>query len=305
MDTSRDILYRGFLLNNSATIVTPGNAVGTGITGCMVDSVEFSDVDVVQYMEKRSEQDGMDAGSVFLGSRRIRMTGTLYALTRNLLFDALWTMRSAMSPVMAQRESPADKGYQPLYFSVPTNRAADYPAGAIDMRVLAMPRSFSYVIQDGSQGGEDYDALAITWQATFICKDPSIQGDVPQDYAFTGSTPQTGNTVNRGTYIAPVNALWQVGAAAGTIVFSVGDSTFTITIPASSGTRTIRYKGIDKMLTFEEAGVELPRMDLLTFTGQQTHPLIPSGTAAWSITYTGSITVTPTTSHFWFWESFA
>jgi len=307
LDTNRDILFRGVLFNDStvgARTIT-GGGIGSGIDGSVVDSVDFSDVDVIQFMEKRSEQDGMDAGSVFLGSRRIRLFGTTYATSRALLFDALWKLRAAMSPVLAQRESPADKGYVPIYFSVPTNRVADYPAGAIDMRILVMPRSFNYTINANSQGGDDVDPLAITWQAVFIAKDPSIMGDVPRDYTFTGSTPQSGNTVNRGTYICPVDALWTVGTAAGSIIFAVGDSTATITIPASSGSRIIRLKGQDKMVTFEEGGIELPRMDRISFPGMQSYPMVPTGTVGWSISYTGGITVTPTTSHFWFWENYA
>jgi len=387
LDTTRNILYRGFYLNEQAiqANIVPGQTIGTGIHGCVVDSADFSDVDVVQFMEKRSLQDGMDAGVPFLGARRIRVSGTLYALSRALLFDAYWSLRAALSPVLAQRESPGDMGYRPLYFSVPTNRIADYPAGAIDLQVLALPRAFQATFNDDAQGGEDTDSLAIPWQATFVCKDPSIMGDVPQDYTFTtkavitgatasaatnlvtktthglvtnsrvrfstltggtglntttnyyvlaagltandfkvsltsggaeiditvnyttvqyvvGST-QAGNTINRGTYICPVNALWQVGPQSGSIQLSVGDSAFTITIPSSAGNRIIRYKGQDKILTVEENAVEVTRLDLLSFAALKTHPVVPTGTVGWSVTFHGTSILTG--SHFWFWESYA
>jgi hypothetical protein len=389
MDTSRDILYRGFLLNDSAIAdnVVPGDDIGSGISGCKVSSVDFSDVDVVQYQEKRSEQDGMDAGSVFLGARRIRMSGTLYGLTRALLFDAYWSLRSALSPVLAQRESPADKGYRPLYFSVPTNRVADYPAGAIDLQVLAMPRAFQAVFDDDAQGGDDEDSLAIPWQATFLCKDPSITADVPQDYvigddstevAVTGTAATdlfsktahglsagnvirftvlvggagltanlnyyvisdgltadafkvsltaggsavnfttdvtagsfyrktvtfTGNTVNRGTYLAPLNMLLVVGNRAGLISVQAGDSVFSLTLPASTGNRTIRVDGARKIVTVEESGVEVTRMDIITFTGSYTWALIPAGSTGYSVSYAG-LGLVDDSSHMWYWESYA
>lgn len=389
MDTVRNMQYRGFMVNDEAVrtqeSMVAGNASGSGISGCVVHNFDISDVDVVQYLEKRAEQDGMDAGSVFHGARRIRMSGTLYGLTRALLFDAWMEMRAAFNPVLAQRESPADKGYLPLYFSIPTNRAVDYPSGAIDLMVQAMPRSLQAVTSDDAQGGGDEDSLAIPWQLSMICKDPSITADSPYFMilstisavtgvtataatdlvnktshglvagdrvtfgAITGGTglstgvayyviasgltanafkvsttsggaavnitvdgtamtyvktsTQAGNTVNRGNYIAPLNAIWSVGPEKGSIALTIGDSAFTVNVPASTNTRTIRYNGREKFLTVEELGVEVPRMDLLTFAGLQTHPNIPAGTAAWSSTFSGITLLAG--SQMWFHEHYA
>lgn len=388
MDLTRDIIYRNYTLNDENILddVTGGGGVATGVEGCVVDSADISDVDVVQFIEKRSQQDGMDAGDVYHGMRRIRMAGTLYALTRALLFDSLADLRAALNPVLAQREEPADKGYRPLYFSVPTNRVDDYPTGAIELRILAMPRAFQAMFSRDQNGGEDDDSLAIPWQATFVCRDPSIQGATPQDYdlseqvevtnktaaaatdliastahglvagdrvrfttltggtglsttttyyviaagltadAFAVSTSSAGSAVditvdytdvhyvksltvsgdlsNRGTYLAPVNALFVVGAASGQISATIGDSVFTITIPASTGTRTIRLKGDpEKVLTVEEDGVEVPRLDLISFTNDTTWPLIDSGESAYSFTFHGGILADG--SHFWFYERYA
>jgi hypothetical protein len=109
--------------------------------------------------------------------------------------------------------------------------------------------------------------------------------------------------VNRGDYHAPLNILLAVGSAAGSASFSVGGSVFTITIPASTGDRIVRYKGEDKVVTFEEAGVETLRMDALTFQSQTTHPVVPGGTSPYSATFTSI--VLQDGSHMWFWESFA
>jgi hypothetical protein len=112
-----------------------------------------------------------------------------------------------------------------------------------------------------------------------------------------------GDLVNRGDYHAHLNALFQVGAGAGTIVVSAGGSTFTITVPASTGTRIIRYKGEDKLLTVTESDAEDLRLSLLTFAGQATHPLVSGGSSPYSVTFTG-VTL-EAGSHMWFWESFA
>ena len=303
MDLTRDVLYRGYLLNDEdiQSNIVAGDFTGSGISGCVIDNVDWSDVDVVQFMEKRSQQDGMDAGQPFLGARRLRVSGTLYGYTRALLYDAYMELRAVMSPVLAYRDEPLDKGYQPLYFTQPTNRIADYATGYIDLRVLALPRAFQAVFQIDGQGGAAGDALAIPWQATFICKDPSITGDTPQDYDLYAAA--SGNTINRGTYLCPVDMLIIVGTAAGSLACIIGDSVFTITIPASAGNRTLRFKGADKMFTVEENSVELPRMDLISFVGTSTWPLIAPGTVAYAVTPT-AVTVA-NNSHMWFYEQYA
>lgn len=305
MDLTQDIIYRNFTLNDASIEddLTSGGGIGTGISGCALDSADFSDVDVIQFIEKRSQQDGMDAGDVFLGARRLRMAGTLYATTRALLYDALADLRAALSPVLAQREEPLDRGYRPLYFSVPTNNADDFPTGAIEMRVLAMPRAFQAIFNRDQLGGSDADSLAIPWQATFICKDPTLQGASPQDYSLANTATNAGNLQNRGNYIAPLDMLVEVGSASGTLACTIGDSNFTITVPGSTGNRIIRFKGEDKILTVEEDSVEVTRMDLLTFNGGTTWPFIDPGTAAYSITKSGITIVAG--SHFWFYERYA
>lgn len=184
MDTNRAITYRGFLLNDPD--ISDNISPDTGIAGCQITSVSFTDIDVVQYKEKRSESDGMDAGPVFLGGRRIHLAGTLYAASRPLLFDALTDLRAALSPTLAFRESPLTFGYLPLTFSVPTTRVLDdeYPDGFIDMRVLAIPWSLSYIEDDDTIGGDDADKLAIPFQATFQQIDPSMTGEDPVEVSL-------------------------------------------------------------------------------------------------------------------------
>jgi hypothetical protein len=387
VDLNRDILYRNFLLNDEDfednRIV--GNGLGKGLVGCIVESAQMSDVDVVQFMEKRSQGDGMDVGTPFLGVRRIRMSGSLFNVSRALLYDDLAELRAALNPVLATRESPLDYGYLPLYFSWPTNRIDDYPAGAIDLMVKAMPRAFDAMFGRDNQGGDDEDPLAIPWSATFICRDPGIYASTPQDIAHAGNAIITGATAsaatnlvtkathglvagdrvrfttltagaglnltttyyviaggltastfavsttsggaavditvnyttvqyiksfttsgtasNRGNYLSSVNGLWVVGASSGTINGTIGDSTFVVTIPASTGARTIRFKGADKVLTLEENSSEVPRMDLITFSNDTTWPLIDPGDSAYSITFHGL--GVSSSSHTWYYEQYA
>lgn len=306
MDTLNDIIYRAFKLNDAAIRDNIDNArgIGKGIVGSVVDSWDFSDVDIIQFLEKRSLQDGMDAGDVFQGSRRLRMAGTLYAKDRALLYDAYWDFRATMNPVLAQRESPADKGYLPLYFATPTNRIEDYPDLTIPLRVLALPRAHQIVWQRDQQGGKPGDALAIPWQATFLMKDPLIYAQDPQDISLAAGGTIAGTFVNRGKYISYLNFLVTVTATAGSLVVNVGGATFTVTIPASTGNRDVIYDGKEKVLTIREGGIETVRYDLLNLGTAFTHPVIPPGSLV-PYTFTFAGVAVQAGSHAWFWETYA
>jgi hypothetical protein len=309
MDLTQDIIYRGFTLNDAdiQSNIIQGNDIGAGIAGCVVDYADYSDVDVVQFMEKRAQGDGMDVGDVFLGSRRIRISGTLYGVSRADLYDRRAALNAALNAPLAQADEPADKGYQPLYFSEPTlNLAAGtgFPEGYISKRILALPRAVSAPIARDSVGGDEEDSLALTWSATFIARDPRIYGEVEQDYELVGAGTHTGDLINRGNYYAPLNMLMVVGSAAGSIEVTAGTTHFTLTVPASTGNRTIRIKGDDRIVTVQEGVLaEATQMGMIAFAGQNTWGLVPPGTSDYTVQYT---TVSGLNgSHMWFWEAYA
>lgn len=286
MDLNALIIYRGFTLNDPDVEPDPGTGIGDGIEGCVIDSFDISDVDVIQFMEKRSLQDGMDAGDVYLGARRIRLAGTLYGKTRALLYDSLASLRAALSPTLAFLEEPLDKGYQPMYFSVPTNRADDYPSGAIELRALALPRAFQAVLQRDQLGGHDGDALAIPWQATFVMRDPSIQGESPQDYAIADSTLVTGATAAASTNLITKASH---GLVAGdrvyftTLTGGTGLDLNTAYYVISSGLTTGVFKvsttsgGGEKDITVDYSTVVFVKLITQTWTVAGENPLVNRG----------------------------
>lgn len=145
-------------------------------------------------MEKRAEADGMDVGTPFLGGRRIRIAGTVYGKTRALAYDIMWQLRAVMSPVLASREIPGDKGYLPMYFTVPTNDIANFPTGLISMRALVMPKVFRAPITRDSHGGRSTHAMSMVWTSTMVMRDPLFEGADPQDIDFADSVVLTGGT---------------------------------------------------------------------------------------------------------------
>lgn len=305
MDLTRDIVYRGYTLNdeNIQSTVTPDRTSGAGITGCVVNGVDVGDVDVIQYREPKSQQDGIDVGEPQLGSRRIHMSGTLYASSRLRLYDELQDLRAALNPRLAYLDEPADKGYQPLYFSVPTLNTTDWPTGAKDMLVNVLPYRFRYTILRDNIGGDDDEyAGAISWEATFMARDPRFYADAFQTEPFTGS--ESGTLTNRGDFPTNVNILIYCNASSGTVQFSVGGALMTITIPASTNSRYFRYKGDDRILTVQDpydTGSEELRMDLLTL---DKHPQLVTGDSSYIITKGGAVTLNSGTI-LWYWEAFA
>lgn len=304
VDTTQPIIYRGYTLNDpDLKFDTDLGGLGTGAQGSVVDSFDISDVDIVQFVEKRALEDGMDASDVFQGARRVKMTGTLYGKTRGLFYDEVDKFMAATSAVLAQRDEPANKGYVPLYWAKPTNRAEyEDDSYVIEQFVYALPRTRHTMIERDAQGGPQNKGLGATWSATFLLKDPAIYGVTPIDVDLSsGNVSDT--WTNRGNYISRLNFLCEVGSGAGTIVISAGDATLTITVPSSSGDRIIRYNGKEKFLTFEENSVESLRMDLLGLNSEGAHPTIPPGDSVYTVTFTS---VTPQSgSHMWFYEVYA
>lgn len=303
VDTTLPIISRGYTFNDPDIQFDAGVGLGRGAQGSVVDSIDISDVDIVQFMEKRALEDGMDASDVFQGARRVRMTGTIYGRTRALFYDEMDDFMAATAAVLAQRDEPANKGYVPLYWAKRTNRSEYAPESQIiEQFVYAMPRVRHIAIERDAQGGDANKGLAATWSASWLMRDPAIYGVEPIDVDLSAGNVSSTWT-NRGNYISRLNFLIVVGAAAGTITIAAGDATFTITVPASSGNRTIRYNGKEKYLTFEENSLELIRMDLLGLDSEGAHPNIPPGDSVYTVTFTS---VTPTTgSHMWFYETYA
>lgn len=277
MDLTRTVSYRGFILNDPT--VPARVSAGVPITGCVLDAFDLNDVDVVQYQEKRAQRDGVDAGDVWHGARRIRMAGTLYGASRADLFDRYWDLRRALNSVLAQREEPADKGFRPLYFSTPTARL-DYAeqGGLIELMVRAAPRALTSNMTRSSSGGEDRDPLAITWQAILVCRDPSILAAMPTEAAtasqveVTGATAQAaGDTITRaahglsngarvritaltgGAGLSTMTTYWVVGVTANTFQLSLSqggpavniasDATAVSYVASSTVTGVINNRG--------------------------------------------------------------
>lgn len=286
IDCSASQVYRTLELN-SATL-TPPAYIGGGIEGIQVEQANLSDVDVVQYVEKRALADGMDSGDLYLGARRLQLQGSIYGLSRAKLFDSIRDLRRAFSPKAAELEG--DDGFLPYTFSVPTDDIENYPDRVILLKLYVAPRSLTIVTNRDRQGGKEASAGAVPWQATLIGKDPAIYGATP----VTNTLPEEFfGWTNRGDFPAVPSLTVVVGAAAGTVTATIGTGTLTITVPAGAIGRIFRYDGATKLLTLDSVN----RMDLMGLTPAATHPLVPTGVSVSRVTAAGA-TITSMTLSF-------
>jgi hypothetical protein len=299
VDLSRPVSYRGLDLNDVTK--TPSGK----LYGNQIDSADYSDVPAQGYLEKRSMADGYDASDIFLGQRRVLLQGTTYGQTRAEAFDRLQRLRWVFTPTTAYDESPAEQGYLPLNFEVPTANEADWPTGYIAQCVRVRPsRQVMFAIRRDQTGGET--GLGIQWQAQLDARDPRVYAQMPIDVAeWPRQRNGSGSVCNRGDYPVPLNVLIYAPSTspAATFKLQIAGSNMVISTPAGALQRVVRYRGGDKVLTVQEGQNENLRMDLLSFTGGTTHPLIQPGDNAYAY-QSPDVDIDPET-HMWFWESWA
>ena len=280
MDLSRAVVYRGLNLNGVAQL-----AAGERMYGSQITSVRMGNVPGVGWSEKRSLGDGNDASDVYLGARRMLLSGYVYGRTRAEMFDFQQDLITALSPTAAYNSSPAEFGYNPMYYAVPTEDVAWAmdPMGDrlrtlyVNVRPLATPAVD--IVRDSS-GGQDELGSGIAWSVTVEAKDPRVYVFPDRETPLSGS--DSGVFPNRGDYPAPINLLLVVRPSTpGTYRFIGAGSDMSITCPTSSVRQIIRYDGYLRVLTMETNGLEVLRMDLLHFANETTHPAVMPGNTSW------------------------
>lgn len=308
MDLTRPVTYRNYQLNSPSI-------TDEVITGCQIDSINFANVESVGYREKRSASDGLDASDVYLAGRTVQMRGTLYGSNKAALFDELAKFRAAMSPTAAYLESPGDLGYLPFNFDVPTEDTVNWTNGYIPEMMRLRPYGTpAYVIDRDHSGGVSSLPYSIDWSAVMEARDPRIyaQDEVITFFDVDGTdTDGSGVVVNRGAYPAPLMIQLFFPAATTNeriVTLTAFGQVMTLTVPASTNDRTLRYNGAERTVHLTELGVEVLRMDLLQLAGTEQHPTVPAGSSSYSWTCrnsTNDARAITSTSQFWFWEAWS
>lgn len=312
MDLTRDVRYgreRPFSFNTVEQ--EDGSSVQSGV---VIKRVEYGDLEVVGYTEKRSLDDGNDAADVFLGRRRVTLTGEVYGATKGELFDRLREMRFAINPRLAYDETPGDKGYLPLAYFEPTAELATYPTGLIQLMLLC--HSIGGVntnFDRDKQGGADTDPLTAPYQVSFEAVDPRVYLLDRAEEVLEGDSG-TLTLTNRGGHPATVNLIL-VHTASPTHAFeftiNIGGLPVTLTFPIGDGTQVLRFDGLKKVVTMQQDDVEVLAMSTLDLESEW--PTIPRGetSATWSLVRDDAVEsgtgsgILRSTSRLWYRETFS
>lgn len=285
MDLTRAVLYgRERIFDfNSAEIAEDGTSI---LSGVVIKRVDYGDLEVVGYTEKRSQDDGNDGSDVYLGRRRVTLVGEVYGRTKGELFDRLREMRYAINARLAYQEDPGNRGYLPLTFYEPTEELATFDSGVI--RLMLLCRSMggvSTAFDRDKQGGDDGAPLTAPFTVTFEAIDPRVYLADREDVTLEGASG-TLTLVNRGGHPAVVNMILAVepdDTLTQTFTITIGGVVTTITIPTGTETMVLRVDGMKKVVTIQQDDVE--RLAMSTRSLDSEWPTLPRGetAATWSI----------------------
>jgi len=275
------VSYNGYSLNTITTL-------STGIRrGSVLEVFDYSRSQGVGYLEKRAQDDGMDASDVYMGPRYISLAGTIYGEDEADLHDLVQNLRTCLTPTSAYAFDKWDHGFIPLEFVLPTKdsrfpiRAAGDFERLVEFRARPVGQPSIQFRRDGgaNAGAGDNFGMAATWTAQFECKDPRLY--VRPDTWLNWTTPQTGLTIlNRGDYPAPLDILLIInsaGSADAYIEVDCGGSTIRILTGGLATNTIVRYSGELKVLTIDNAAggtADILRMDLFSLRANKTHPQV-------------------------------
>lgn len=300
MDLSRSVTYRGLDINALATL-SPGDP----LDGYVLNECRMPPVDGVGYREKRSLGDGFDFGRVYLGRRQFMLRGTIYAPSEAVLHDRIRIIRALFTPTLAYAQDPANYGFLPIAFTLPTADTANFPSGLLPLRAFVRPEEMPGAMFDRDMAfGDDVRGYSMPYEAMLEARDPRFYAQTSTEVAVT-ATSGSGSTTNKGDYPAPLQmSVILSGATSGprTITLTGFGSVMTVTVPSGGTTRTVRIDGVLKIATLTQNGVETLRMDLVSFAAGYTWPKVVPGPNAYDWTSTGG--GKSTGSKFWYDEAF-
>ena len=150
-DLNAAFSFRGFDLNTTSMV---SYTDGARIRGCSLSTIDHSEVEIRQFTEPLALANGIDVGGVWLGARRVRMTGTIYGVTRAEAFNAVAAATSIMLP------APGTFGYYALVLTEGT--------------LYVRPHGLRVVWDRNMFGGAESMPLAVPWSVDMYAKNPDF-----------------------------------------------------------------------------------------------------------------------------------
>lgn len=232
----------GTISYNGFTFAAPTAAsAGAPLDGAQIETIRFTDVDAVGYLDKRALNDGLDAVDVFLGGRAVLISAAVYGSTEGRLWDNLTDLCSAFDPVIAYNADSANRGFVPFRFVRQTADTATWAGGSLSLRMDLRPaRIPSFTVRRRNTGGVSARGDAIPVDIQLIARDPRIF--LQSTTSLTVSTSaQTG--IHRGTHpVYPSFVLTMSGSGSSATVISVDGFSVKLDLSSvSTGTYDLSY----------------------------------------------------------------
>lgn len=215
----------GTIAYNGTTATTPTPVAGDSVLdGYLCESANISEIDVSQYLDKRSVKDGLDAADVYLGGRRVRLIYSVLGSTKGRAWDNLTALEAAFSPVLAYNADSANLGFLALDYYRPTANISTWPTSAyphgIPMRLYARPLAPPrWDVSRITTGGASAKGAGFRVELNLICRDPR---QYLQSLTQVTMTSNTATATYRGNYPTLPIITFLVTAAGSTATTRLG-----------------------------------------------------------------------------------
>lgn len=150
-DLNAAFSFRGFDLNTTSMVAYSD---GARISGCQIATIDHSEVEIRQFTEPMALVNGIDVGGVWLGGRHVRMSGTIYGVTRAAAISAIASLEAVMLP------EPGTFGY--------------YAFALTEGTLYVRPQGLRVTWDRNMYGGPESMALAIPWSVSMYAKNPDF-----------------------------------------------------------------------------------------------------------------------------------
>lgn len=163
-DLTLPIVFRGVTLNTIGDSLIDGQTI---IIGNEVLSFDLSDLEIRQFTEPLALTDGIDVGGLWLGARKVVLTGIVYDKTRGETYDRIAALENIFLP------QSGTFGFYNLTWYTISGAASTAALKTLSVR----PNGLRYRVEGqryGTLNNASNVPIAVPWSVTMFAKSPSI-----------------------------------------------------------------------------------------------------------------------------------
>lgn len=180
--TAGPIAYNGVTANPAL----PGVPGGAEVSGYQLKRLDISSIQNDEYIEKRPQQEGVNAGDAYSGQRVLTIYSGIYGSSAGDFADQVEHWMAAFNAPIAQAADTSDKshevrttshGFLPFTFYLPTADIVNFPTSAypdgIPLQFFARPLASPTVNEDqDAQGGRVRVGAAVQVVTKLLTREP-------------------------------------------------------------------------------------------------------------------------------------